>query len=184
VPAAWAEEPDQASHEALRGLLQGIEQAINEERYADLAAFFHERLRVTTINQEVLRNREEIAPYFQRWFGPGGFLKKLHITLTADDLTELYGDKRYGIVIGSGLEKYLLADGRSFDMQTRWTATVILDTDGQWRILALHIGTDFLDNPILAMAESSFLYALAGGALAGAVLGGLAIWFVRRRRPR
>lgn len=177
-----ATEPDQAVHEALRGLLQGIEKAITEERYADLAPFFSEGMQVTTINQEVLTKREDIAPYFQRWFGSGGFLKKLDIKLTADDLTRFDPDKKYGTVIGSGLEKYILSDGRSFDMKTRWTATVIYDPDGQWRILTLHIGTDFLDNPILAKAESSLMLFAVGGAAGGLVIGLLLMAFLKRRK--
>lgn len=177
-----ATEPDQAAHEALRGLLQGIEKAINDERYADLAPFFSEGMQVTTINQEVLTKREDIAPYFQRWFGSGGFLKKLDIRLTADALTRLDPNMKYGTVIGSGLEKYILSDGRSFDMKTRWTATVIHDPDGQWRILTLHIGTNFLDNPILAKAESSLTLFTVGGAAGGLVIGLLLMAFLKRRK--
>jgi hypothetical protein len=67
-------------------------------------------------------------------------------------------------------------------MKTRWTATVIKDTDGKWRILTLHIGTDFLDNPILAVAENSTKYfAMAGGA-AGLVLGLLIMFLWGRSR--
>jgi len=180
-----AEEADHAIHEELRGLLQGMQQAINSENWSDLEPYFHENLRVTTINQEIVFERSEITDYFERWFGEGGYLASLDISLTADDLTELYGDKTFGIVRGSGIEKYILADGRDFDMETRWTATVIKDTDGQWRILALHIGTNFLDNPILSVAESSLKTFAAGGVLAGLILGWLLTFFyMRRRRAR
>ncbi len=176
------EEADQAIHEDLRALLQGMQQAINAEKYSELEPYFHENLRVTTINQEVISERSEITDYFERWFGAGGYLKTLEITLTADDTTELYGDKTFGIVRGTGNEKYVLSDGRAFDMSTRWTATVIKDTDEQWRILSLHIGTNFLDNPILSVAESALKTFAAGGALAGLVLGWLITFFYMRRR--
>ena len=176
------EEPDQAIHEELRAVLQGMQQAINEERWSDLEPYFHENLRVTTINQEVVWERAEITDYFERWFGEDGYLDTLEIKLTADALTELYGDKTFGIVRGDGLERYILADGRPFDMVTRWTATVIKDTDGQWRILALHIGTNFLDNPILGAAESAAKSAMIGGALAGFIVGVLIMFVVMRRR--
>jgi hypothetical protein len=68
--AAFAEESDRAIHEELRGVLGGLQQAINAEKYDDLAPYFHENLRVTTINQEVISSRPEIARYFQKWFGP------------------------------------------------------------------------------------------------------------------
>jgi hypothetical protein len=182
MAALPAEEADHAIHEELRALLQGIQQAINAEKYSELEPYFHENLRVTTINQEVISERSEITDYFERWFGTGGYLKTLEITLTADDTTELYGDKTFGIVRGTGEEKYVLSDGRAFDMITRWTATVIKDTDGQWLILALHIGTNFLDNPILSVAESALMTFAAGGALAGLVLGLLISFFYMRRK--
>lgn len=177
-----AEEPDHAIHQELRALLQGMEQAINSEKYSDLEPYFHENLRVTTINQEVISKRSEITAYFERWFGDDGYLDKLEITLTPDDTTELYGDNSYGIVRGVGDEKYVLADGRSFDMSTRWTATVVKDDDGKWRILALHIGTNFLDNPILNKAESALITFASGGLAAGLVLGWLITFIIMRRR--
>jgi hypothetical protein len=180
-----AEETDHAIHEELRTVLQGMQQAINAKKYSELEPYFHENLRVTTINQEVISERSEITDYFERWFGSGGYLKTLEITLTADDTTELYGDKTFGIVRGTGNEKYVLSDGRAFDMSTRWTATVIKDTDEQWRILSLHIGTNFLDNPILSVAESALKTFTAGGALAGLVLGWLVCFlYMRRKKAR
>jgi hypothetical protein len=122
-------------------LLSGIETAINTEKYGDLAQYFHEDLRITTITQEVMFSRADIEPYFEFWFGEGGYLKKLDMKLEADALTEFYADKTIGVVRGSGDEDYVLSDTRFFPMKTRWTATVIKDTDGKWRILTLHIGT-------------------------------------------
>lgn len=181
--AARAEEPDHAIHEELRALLTKIETSINTEKYEEMAPCFHENVRATTINQEVILSREGIAPYFRKWFGKGGYLKKLHMTLTADALTELNAERTFGIVRGSGQEDYTLADGRFFPMKTRWTATVVKDTDGAWRILAIHIGTDFLDNPILTKAEKVLGLAAGLGFLAGAVVtAGLAYVVARRRR--
>ena len=101
--------------------------------------------------------------------------------LEADALTEFYADKTFGVVRGSGKEDYVLSDKRFFPMETRWTATVSKDSDGQWRILSLHIGTNFLDNPILSMAENSAKYFAAGGAAVGLLLG-LAFGFMWGRR--
>ncbi len=183
APAVRAD--TEADHEALRAVINGIEEAINAGHYADLAPFFDPRMRVTTINQEVLSSPGEIAGYFDSWFGEGGYLDRLHMELTADAPTEFYADGTLGIVRGSGKEDYILADGRSFDMVTRWTATVIKGEDGQWRILALHIGTDFLDNPILAVAEGALLQAVLAGLAAGVLITLLLVAiFGRRKRAR
>lgn len=169
--AAAAGAQDEAIHDELRGLLSGIESAVNEQRYGDLAQYFHDSPRITTINQEVITSADEIEPYFIRWFGPGGYLKSLRMKLNADELTQLYADQTFGIVIGSGDEDYVLSDTRFFPMKTRWTATVQKDDDGRWRILTLHIGTNFLDNPILSAAEGSVKYTAIGSLVLGLLIG-------------
>ena len=182
---ATTEESNHAIHEELRGLLQGIETAINTEKYSDLKQYFDEKLQVTTINQNVITTPEGIDAYFKEWFGQGGYLKKLEIKLTPDALTELYGDPAnpsWGLVYGSGVENYQLSDGRFLPMKTRWTATVVKGGDGKWRILALHIGANFYDNPIFAAVKDSTKYYAAGGLAVGLLLGVLGLAFIRRKR--
>jgi hypothetical protein len=181
--AATAEEPNHEIHEQLRALLQGVERAVNEQRYHDLAPYFHENPRVTTINQEIISSHDEIGAYFERWFGAEGFLKKVEMKLVADDLTELYVDNNIGVVRGSGQEDYTLSDNRHFEMLTRWTATVIRSDDGSWRILTLHIGTNFLDNPVLSKAENALIYIAIGSFIAGLVVM-LILSMVRQKRKQ
>jgi ketosteroid isomerase-like protein len=182
---AATEEPNHAIHEELRGLLQGIETAVNTEKYSDLKQYFDDKLKVTTINQNVISTPDGIDTYFKEWFGKGGYLKKLDIKLTPDALTELYGDlanPSWGLVYGSGTENYQLVDGRNLAMKTRWTATVAKEADGKWRILALHIGTNFYDNPIFAAVKDSTKYYAAGGLVLGLLLGVLGMVFLRRKK--
>src|SRR5271170_2325541 len=155
LPAYAAEEPDHAIHEELRAVLSTVETAINDAKFDQMLPVISQDIRATTINQEVISNRDEVTGYFNRWFGPGGYLKKLHMTLHPDALTELSADKSWGLVRGSGVETYTLSDGRVFDMLTRWTAVLQKDADSKWRLRSIHIGTNFLDNPILTAAKSA-----------------------------
>ncbi len=182
---ATTEEPNHGIHEELRGLLQGIETAINTEKYGDLKQYFDDKLKITTINQNLISTPDGIDAYFKEWFGKGGYLKKLDIKLNPDALTDLYGDPAnpsWGLVYGSGTENYQLVDGRNLAMKTRWTATVVKETDGKWRILALHIGTNFYDNPIFAAVKDSTQYYAAGGLVFGLLLGVLGMVFLRRKK--
>ena len=180
--AAAQDTTEEAIHDERRGLLSGIESAINEEQYGDLAQYFHEDSRVTTISQEFLASPDAIEPYFDRWFGEGGYLRKLEMELNADALTEFYADTTVGIVRGSGKEFYELADGRTYPMDTRWTATVIKDTDGKWRILSLHIGSNFLDNALLSAAVSTAKNYVMTAAVIGLVIGLVLGLLLGRRR--
>ncbi len=187
--AAFAadEVPNQAIHQELRALLQGIETAINTQKYSDLKQYFDAKLHVTTINQNLITTPEGIDAYFNEWFGKGGYLKKLEIKLNADGLTALYGDAAnpsWGLVYGSGTENYQLTDGRYLPMKTRWTATVSKGEDGKWRILALHIGANFYSNPIFDAVKDSTKYYAAGGLAAGLLLGALFMFLFRKRKSQ
>lgn len=183
APTYAADEPDHAIHEELRGVLTTMQNAINAGKFDDMLPVVSRDVRATPITQEVIDKRDEVPGYFKRWFGPGGFLKSLQMTLTADALTELSADKTWGLVRGAGLEHYTLADGRIYDMKTRWTAVVQKEGDGKWRLRSIHIGTDFLDNPILTDAKNKAVTVGLAGA-GGGVLVGLVLGFLIRRRKK
>jgi hypothetical protein len=182
LSAYAAEEPDHEIHQELRGILGTLQQSINGGNFDAMLPVVSQQVRATTINQEILSNHQEVSAYFKRWFGPGGYLKKLDMSLEADALTELSPDKSWGLVRGSGLERYTLSDGRHYDMKTRWTATVAKESDSKWRLRAIHIGTNFLDNPILAEAEAAVWKIGAGGAALGLIFGALTGFFFARRK--
>ena len=183
-PTYAAEEPDHEIHQELRGILGTLQSSINSGNFDAMLPIVSERIRATTINQEVLSSHQDVSAYFKRWFGPGGYLKKLDMNLDADALTELSADKTWGVVRGSGIERYTLADGRRYDMKTRWTATLVKEDDGTWRLRAIHIGTNFLDNPILAEAEAAIWKITAVGTAAGILVGAALGFFLGRRKKR
>jgi ketosteroid isomerase-like protein len=179
-----ADEPDQAIHEELRAVLKVVSTAINSGDFDKMLPVLSEQIRATPINQEFLGSRAEVSAYFKKWFGESGYLKKLEISFTPDALTELSADKTSGIVRGSGLEKYILRDGRPYELHTRWTATMAKEGDGHWRVRAIHIGTNFLDNPILTEAEHGLGKAGGAGLAGGLLLGGALGWFIGRRKKK
>jgi Ketosteroid isomerase homolog len=178
------EEPDHVIHEELRGVLRTIESAINSGEYDKMLPVLSEQIRATPITQEFISNKSEIVPYFTKWFGKGGYLAKLEMNLNADQLTELAADKSWGIVTGDGIEKYTLSDGRPYELRTRWTATLIKEADERWRLRAIHMGTNFLDNAILTEVErtvtSVTIAGVGGGLLVGLLLG----WLFGRRKKK
>jgi len=180
--AQAAEEADHAIHEELRAVLRQIESAVNTGEFDKMLPVLSEKIRGTPVNQEFLSSRAEVSAYFKKWFGTGGYLKKLEMQLTPDALTELSDDKSWGIVYGKGVEKYVLADGRPYELHTRWTATMVKEGDGRWRVRGIHVGTDFLDNPILAEAERALGFGVAGGLAGGVILGLLTGWLVFRKK--
>ena len=177
----FAQEADHEIHQELRAVLTTVQSAINSGNYDAMLPVISDSVRATTITQEVMSNRADVSAYFKKWFGPGGFLKNLDMHLNADALTELSPDKTWGLVRGSGIETYTLSDGRHYPMKTRWTAVLIKEADGKWRLRAIHIGTNFLDNPILDDAKHAVVRYASIAGVVGLVVG-LAIGFLFGRR--
>jgi len=178
----FAQEADHEIHQELRAVLTTVQNAINSGNYDAMLPVISDSVRATTITQEVMSNRADVSAYFRRWFGQGGFLKKLDMHLNADALTELSPDKTWGLVRGSGIENYTLADGRQYPMKTRWTAVLIKEADGKWRLRAIHIGANFLDNPILDDAKSAVVRYASIAGVAGIVIGVLIGFLFGRRK--
>ena len=181
--ASWAHAAtDDAIHDELRGLLKTVVTAINAQQYERLTPILSDQAHVTLVNQDVLNRKDQIPPYLTKWFGAGGYLKSMQVELKADVLTELSPDKSWGMGYGTGVETYALADGRSFALPTRWTAVVQREADGVWRIRAVHVGTNFLDNPVLhSVAGNTTQWLLVGGT-AGLLIGVLLTWLLLRRK--
>ena len=175
---------DEAIHTELRGLLSTVASAINAEQYERLTPILSEQAHVVLINQDVISHKDQIKPYLDKWFGSGGFLKSLRVKLEADVLTELSADRSWGMGYGTGVETYTLADGRKFDMPTRWTAVVQKEADGVWRIRAIHQGTNFMDNPVMDGVVSKTSQWLGLGAAGGLTLGVLLTWLLMRRKHK
>lgn len=185
---AEPQEQDHEIHEELRSVLQTLTTSINSGKYDDMLPVLSENIRATPINQEFLSSHKDVSNYMKEWFGDGqgkgGYLKKLDIELKPAALTELSKDKTWGIVYGSGIERYVLSDERTFDFDTKWTAVVVKEEDGKWRIRALHIGTNFLDNPILSAATNEVTRFSIISVIAGLVIGLIVGVLLGRRKKK
>ena len=182
VTSARAQEPDHEIHEALRKVLTDVTAAINTGQYDKMLPYLTENVEATSITQETMTGRAQIEKYFREWFGPQAYMKRMTMKLEADKLTDLAPDKSWGLVRGKALEHYEANDGDVFDFITRWTAVMVRDTDGQWRLRAIHFGTNNLDNPVLTKVKSTLLRNGILAALACLVLGLAAGWWLGRRR--
>jgi ketosteroid isomerase-like protein len=179
-----AEEADHAIHEELRGVLHEITSAINSGQYDRMLPYLTENVEATSVTQEVMGSRADVSKYFQEWFGPSGYMRRMEMKLDADRLTELSPDKSWGLVRGKALEHYEAKDGDVFDFVERWTAVLVRSDDGKWRLRAIHFGTNHLDNPVLSKVQRTLTrYAIvaAGASLAVGLLLG---WWLARRRLR
>jgi len=170
-----------ADHDALRKIKADVLNAINTRNLRGMDAIVHKPFTVTVITQDTFTDAGALQAYYDGLFTRKILrMKAVTMEAEADELSQIYTGT-FAVARGSTKERYELADGRSFDMRGRWTATAIKD-GGQWKLLALHGGTNFLDNPVLAAVEKSTAYTGAGGFAVGLALGVLGSFLIRRKR--
>lgn len=169
-----------ADHEALRKLKSDAVEAVNNRDYLTMQKILHQRFMTTLITQDSFTDSGKLKDYFESLFTRDSLrMKRATIAAEADDLSQIH-EGTFALSKGSTKEHYELADGRSFDLDGRWTAVSIKDK-GEWKLLAVHTGTNFLDNPVLNAIEKSVVWFGAGGAVVGLLVGFVAGWFFRRR---
>ena len=180
ISAARADEA--ADHDGLRALKAGILKAINTRDVGAIETIAHKPFLATVITQDSFTDAGALKAYYEGLF-TRTFLRmaKVEMAAEADELSQIYTGT-FAVARGSTTETYELTDGRRFEMKGRWTATAIKE-DGVWKLLAIHDGTSFLDNPVLAAIEKSTLKVGAIGGALGVVIGlGLGLLVSRRRR--
>ncbi|MEQ1669497.1 MAG: DUF4440 domain-containing protein [Hyphomicrobium sp.] len=180
--AAFAQSADQeADHDALRKLKAEATEAVNKRDYAAARKALNDPFIATLVTQDHFSDFEKLKAYFESLY-TRNFLRMKSVTMSAeaDEKSQIYTGT-FAINKGSTKERYELADGRAFDMDGRWTS-VAIKQNGEWKILAVHTGTNFLDNPVLTAIEKSVTWFGLGGVLIGLLAGFAGGWFVKRAR--
>jgi ketosteroid isomerase-like protein len=168
---------DEAVHNELRALRDGLVDAMNKGDIERQLTYLHPNIVVTALNGEVSRGRDGVRAYFLKMTtGPNRVVESFHCDVMVDELTILYGADT-GISFGSAVQSYKLTDGLKLDAKTRWTATLVKDHD-HWLVASLHASANLFDNPLLAMAKRTAYWA--GGVCL--VLGLIVGFAIGRRR--
>lgn len=176
-----AEAPDAtAVHDELRALKDRLVEAINRGDYQAVLPYLAKDVLVTWQNAELCRGPAEVKAYLDRMTtGSDAVVRKVTVAPEADALTTLYGDDT-GVVTGRSADRFELARGPSFELATRWTATIVRE-DGGWKLAAFHASANLFDNPLLNAASKS-LRLVGVGALVVGALGGFVGARLSRRK--
>jgi ketosteroid isomerase-like protein len=148
--------PDiEANHQALRELRKNVVDAVNGQDIDKLISFFSKTFVFTTVTQEVLTTDKAAKDFYYRMLGSDDSpVKTLTVDPEADILTYFLSDD-IGYCYGISKDSYTLRrNGRIIEIQSRWTAVVIKE-DNQWKISVVHLGVDFVNNPILEASSMS-----------------------------
>lgn len=133
-------------HEEMRQLLADVTQAINTKDIDHIRNFFAKDYIYVGADQSAVTNREEFLAYYDQLLGgKSALLKSLNFQPKALMKTKFIQDN-VGIVYGESDDTYVLANGHTTKVQSKWSATLVKE-DGKWKVATLHNGVNFYDNP-------------------------------------
>ena len=171
-------DPRAEDRKLLRVLMAEAEAGINAQSADRLVALMSDDVTVSWLNAEVSRGKSEVKAYYGRMVGgPGAILRKYVTKVTLSRPARFYGD----IAIGDGkaADEFFPHARGSFRLDSNWSSTMA-KSDGQWKIVTLHLSSNVFTNPLLAEAERMVYYAAGGGLLAGLLLMFIALRLRRR----
>lgn len=177
---AAAEDPE---HDKLRAVRTGLVEAYNKGDIDGILAFCHPAIVVTWQNGEVTKGRDELRAYYERMLiGDDAIVEKLTADPQVDELSTIYGGD-VALARGSMNDEFLLTDGSSFAMNSRWSATLVKEND-EWLVADFHPSVNAFDNGVLWMIVRRTAWLAAGVALvAGLIVGVVAGRLFKRRQP-
>jgi uncharacterized protein (TIGR02246 family) len=175
-------QPDEEIHNALRQLKATMTKALNERDLDAIVANVDPNVVFTTMNGDVCRGPDQIRAYFDKMLtAPGHIVKNVTVSFEADALTTLYGGDT-GIAIGSSKDHYELTNGNTFDINGRWTCTMVRNGD-RWVIAAFHYSANVFENPIVDGYRKAIWMVGAGAALVALLLGLILGRILGKRKP-
>ena len=123
---------------------------------------------ITWQNSERNEGHQEFREFYDRMMnGDSRVVKDISSTVEVDADSVLYEDDT-AVARGTVSDKFSLADGSEFTLNSKWTATVV-KKDDRWKVASFHVSANIFDNPILDTAKAY----LGSAALIGSVVGGL-----------
>jgi ketosteroid isomerase-like protein len=149
--------------------------------------FLHPDIVIVFPDGSILKGPQAFRDYYERMMTAPNHRV---VSYSADPQVEsrtVHND--VGLSYGYMNDRYVLNDGRSFALNSRFTVTVFRSPDGPketdgWMIRSFHSSADAFDNPIISMvAKTVFWRAGIGGVALGLILGLIfGVLFTRGRK--
>lgn len=182
-----AQQPENPAHQELRDLRARMQDAMNANDIEGLLSGVTDDVVFSTMNGDVVRGKDGIRDYFNKMMtGPNAVVESVTTNFEADDLTLLFGGnlgepEDAGVAFGHSKDSYVLRDGTRFEVQPRWTATMIREPDG-WKVASFHYSVNMFDNPVLAKLARSVSMVGGAGVGFGLLLGMMLGYLLGRRK--
>ena len=176
--ALGAESP---AHAELVAMREAIVTATNTTNVDGLLEHVHPDVVVVWQNAVISRGHAGIRDYYQQALGgPDAVLESYTVEPRVQELTIMHGDDM-GIAYGKVLCHFKFKDGRQFDLEGPWSATMVRN-EGAWQIASFHASSGLFDNPWLLAAKSWLIKGCVASLVVGVALGAAVMGLFRRQR--
>ena len=181
-PMTAQEDLHQEDRKALLKILSEVEHAINAQDVEAIIAQMRPDCTVTWWNAEISRGHDDIRAYYRRMVkDPGRIISKYTTQAKLGEHARFVGaGADVALADGSMEDEFFPIIRGPFKLNSRWSATAAKSADGVWTIVSLHLSANVFTNTLISELTKALWYA--GGA--GVLVGGLAGWFIGRRRKR
>ena len=160
----------EAAHNALRDLRDDAISAANNGDIDGILKHLHKDVVFTAMDGTVHRGHDAIRAYFDKMMtGDSRIVENVTFKMLVDELTIIY-DEDTGIAYGSTDDSFSLTSGTAFDVQSRWSSTLVHE-DGRWQVASFHSSASMFDNPLLDAATNSLMWTGIIALLVGLVIG-------------
>ncbi|HEV8148094.1 MAG TPA: nuclear transport factor 2 family protein [Bryobacteraceae bacterium] len=176
------EDLHQQDRQALLKILSEVEHAINAQDVEGIIAQMSPNCTVIWWNAEVSRGHDDIRAYYRRMVkDPGRIISKYTTQAKLGEHARFVGaGSDVALADGSMEDEFFPIIRGPFKLSSRWSASAAKSADGVWKIVSLHLSANVFTNSLISELTKALWYA--GGA--GVLVGGLAGWFIGRRRKR
>ena len=173
-------EERQEDHDALRLMLKTGAEALNTRNIEALRPILNDPFFITSIDQKTFTDLGQFKSYYEHFFtGDNPPLKSIIFNPVAEIKTTFITENT-GICYGTSNDMYVFKNGKSKQMNTKWTATVVKSA-GSWKLANLHLAVNALDNPLLQTLREKMYLVAGAGVIVGLVLSFL-IGLLRRKK--
>ncbi|HMF17778.1 MAG TPA: nuclear transport factor 2 family protein [Gemmataceae bacterium] len=176
-----AEDP---AHEELRQVKAGLEDAFNKRDIKKMLEFLHPDVVVIWQNGEVSKGHKQVEEYYQRMLlNKDSVVDTITAHVDVPELSMLLGkDKTVAVSWGTLGDKYKLRDGKKFDLDSHWSATLVKDGK-RWLIVNAHLSANVFENQVMFLAiKQTAIWVGGGAAIAGLLMGILVTMFLKRKK--
>ena len=134
-------------HDELRALREKAVKAFKDKDIDSLLECLHRDVVVTLQNAEVCEGHEEVRAFHVRMSeGEDRSVQSQETDFKVDDLSIIYGEDA-AVARGSIQDDFKLTAGLEFQLQSRWSATLVKEDD-KWLVASFHASTNMFENGV------------------------------------